>query len=124
MDEQNKMMKRFPCVVTGSRAYGPTNIFSDIDIVLRFEDAVKLQKWLSKHKIRTFQTEDQGDYGERGGFYFHVGSATQGFLLNIIICNDSEELESWNKATQELQNLGPIEDREERIDTFRGYLYE
>lgn len=112
---------KVPCVVTGSRVYGPVNDRSDIDIVMKFEDARKLETMLRQGpsrgaKISVHATASQVDYQEGGGFYFWLNNM---LCFNIIVAENDQELAKWEEATTWMRDQQPVSDRKDRINTFR-----
>lgn len=105
-----------PCVVTGTRAYGPHNGKSDIDIVLMYEDAMKLRDWLIDKDIDiVYRTEDY----DRPSFYFALNDA---LCFNVIIASDDSEFDKWKNATELMRVHGPIEDRDRRVIVFQEFF--
>jgi hypothetical protein len=102
--------------ITGTRAYGPERDDSDLDIVLRYDDAHDLNVWLQTKGIEVWETDEQlrKDYG---GFYFDL----MGIKINIIEARTDKEMHKWDKRTEEMKMIEPIEDREERIKIFNEF---
>lgn len=105
-------------LLTGSRVYGVATSKSDLDIVLLKKDADAFLVDLVKHNILITRTEAQNNYSD-GGFYFDLF----GIEVNVIIAQDEVVLEQWETTTRYMLSIAPIEDKEERITTFREYYH-
>ena len=104
------------CVVTGTRAYGPHNEKSDIDVVMMFEEAMKLRDWLIDKDIDiVYRIEDY----ERPSFYFSLNDA---LCLNVIVASCKSEFDKWKNATELMRVHGPIEGRDKRIAVFQEFF--
>jgi len=110
--------------ITGTRAYGPAGEDSDLDIVMKENDALVLKGTLEDMRIETFQTDDMEEYGTES-FYFSIGNL---MTINVISLTLSIEFDAWKKATERMKLRDPIEDRERRLKTFqlfvKKYLFE
>lgn len=107
----------FRYFVTGSQAFGVIHSNSDIDIVVKKEDAEDLKFWLSEKGIEYYQTEDQAIYEENtgsAGFYFDFHFIS----INIIVTDTEEEFQMWLKNTQRMLKRDPIDNKEERKAIF------
>ena len=102
--------------ITGTHVYGPVGPNSDLDIVVMQDDVADILDFLHNHGMVIFRTAGQDEYGAAGGFYFEFA----GMTINIIIAADALDFEWWKERTEKMKKLPPIEDREERIATFRG----
>ena len=85
-------------IITGSRAYGVVNEFSDLDIVLDSIDAMKLRAELQSKGIIVTTTAEQEAY-IGGGYYFTLGVVK----INIINSWSSDEMEAWKYATHHMK---------------------
>ena len=102
-------------VLTGTGVYGPqTPGQSDIDIVLKQEDAVKLLQDLYEHDI-ILEAPNYERYREGATAYFELGP----LRFNIIVA-DEEAFQWWRVQTERMKKFAPIEDRAERLRVFRG----
>ena len=104
-------------LITGSRAYGPANKNSDLDIVMGAEDVAKLSDFLIDHDIGISQTPSQLSYGSVGGFYFNLG----GMAVNIIIAQFQSDMDDWKRRTAGMKTLPPIADRDKRLNMFNSF---
>jgi len=102
-------------LVTGTRAYGPANKDSDLDIVVLYKDVQSITNFLIEHNISAYSTPEQEDYGDLGGFYFNLAD----IRVNIIIAHDEAELALWNIRTEKMKKLPYIEDRATRLAVFK-----
>ena len=102
--------------VTGTRAYGPERDDSDLDIVLRDDDAYKFDAWLRSKNIKVWKTKEQ-ELEDYSGFYFDL----MGITVNIIEARTNEEMLSWKERTELMKTIEPVEDREERIRIFNEF---
>ena len=102
-------------ILTGSRVYGPYhNNERDIDIVLKKEDARALRDYLGKKGIEwDFVETDKLYTGE--SYYFSL----VGVKFNIIEVIDDDDFTRWKSTTEQMLSKDIIEDRQERIATFR-----
>lgn len=102
-------------VLTGTGVYGPQAPGqSDIDIVLRLEDAEALIKFLCEHYI-DWEAPYYERYEEGAAGYFELGP----IRFNIIVA-DEEAFQWWRAQTDRMKKFAPIEDRAERLRVFRG----
>lgn len=111
---------KVPCIVTGTRAYGPHHETADIDIVMKLEHAQSLLNYLQEKQIPVQQTESQIEYAEGGGFYFYLNNM---LCFNIIVAEDEHEYVQWEDATLFMREHTPFENRDERIDFFRSHFH-
>jgi hypothetical protein len=103
-------------LITGTRAYGPVTEDSDLDIVVKSTDIEPITDFLIDHKIPTYNTPAQAEYGGVGGFYFDLA----GIKVNIIVASSQGEFDDWNRRTERMKTLPtPIKDRETRLAVFR-----
>lgn len=103
-------------LITGSRAYGPVTEGSDLDIVVKSTDVNLILDFLIDHKISTYSTPGQDDYGAAGGFYFDLA----GIKVNIVVASSQGEYDEWNRNTERMKKLpAAIEDRDTRLAVFR-----
>lgn len=103
-------------VLTGTGVYGPkTPGKSDIDIVLKRDDAVKLFAALTEKGI-LLETFSNSGYPEDGPLYFNIGP----LRFNIIAVYTDETFDWWQTQTDRMKKCAPIEDRAERLRVFRG----
>jgi len=120
MLDMNKVIQkrdsRLKFLLTGTHVYGPAGPDSDLDIVVMQDKAADILYFLDKHGIGIFRTAGQDEYGDAGGFYFDLA----GIKINIIIAENALDFKLWEELTERMKDLSPIEDREERIATFRG----
>lgn len=100
------------CIVTGTHAYGPVTDRSDLDIVLKSEDARTLYYFLSDHDIPITYTYENTYDSE--SFYFTLGE----IRVNIISV-DREDFAWWRQQTELMKRIPPIKKRSERIKTFQ-----
>ncbi len=105
-------------ILTGTQVYGPTNGDSDLDIVVKVEDAKDISSFLISHNISMYRTPGQNEYGLLGGFYFDLS----GIKINIIIADGEDEYDEWKTRTERMKTLDPIPDRETRLAVFRSDL--
>ena len=102
-------------VLTGTGVYGPqTPGQSDIDIVLKLEDAAALLKFLYEHYV-DWEAPCYERYEEWAATYFELGP-----LRFNIIAADEEAFQWWRTQTDRMKKFAPIEDRAERLRVFRG----
>ena len=102
-------------VLTGTGVYGPqTPGQSDIDIVLKLEDAAALHKFLCEHDI-DWEVPNYERYEEGAAMYFELGP----LRFNIVVA-DEEAFQWWRAQTERMKKFAPIEDRAERLRVFRG----
>lgn len=102
-------------VLTGTGVYGPqTPGQSDIDIVLKLEDAKTLSQAAYEHDI-DLEAPNYERYKEGSAAYFELGP----LRFNIIVA-DEESFQWWRGQTERMKKLAPIEDRAERLRVFRG----
>lgn len=101
-------------LLTGTRVYGPATDTSDLDIVVSYEHADFIVKFLAAHNLETYKTPGQDEYGPAGGFYFDLGF----IRVNIIIAGADRPLEEWGRLTEKMKKIEPIHDRERRILVF------
>ena len=101
-------------LLTGTRVYGPATEDSDLDIVVKLNDVHEIVLFLAKHGIIHYRTPGQDLYGVVGGFYFDLA----GITINIIIAESGPEFKEWERRTERMKKLSPIEDRGRRIDVF------
>ena len=99
--------------ITGTQAYGPITENSDLDIVMYYNDADDLKKFLTKHDIDCYQTEEQIERAY-DGFYFDLPN----MKINIIEVTDKENFEEWYAKTERMKTYEPIKNREQRIKFF------
>jgi len=111
IDERDPGLEFF---ITGTHAYGPASLNSDLDIVIMLKDSRKIMDFLVKHGIEYYRTPGQGQYGDTGGFYFNLG----GIEVNIIIAEDEADFEEWRRRTEKMKKLAPIHDRGQRHRVF------
>lgn len=100
-------------IITGTSAYGPQTENSDLDVVVLVEDAQRIQNFLTKHNIETYQTKSQEQYDD-GGFYFDLA----GIEINIITAKTEDALKEWEMRTRRMKQIPPISDREDRVAIF------
>lgn len=105
-------------VLTGTSAYGPAKEDSDIDIVVTHKTAMEIWGCVGAWALYAYQTEAQEAYEPFGGFYFDLGP----LKINVIDAGDEENQEKWAEATEKMKALPPIEDRAERVRTFRSFF--
>lgn len=105
-------------VLTGTQVYGPATEESDIDMVLLKEDADALIAVLLDKNISTYQTEDQQEYGDEGGFYFDIGK----LKFNIIRASNEKDLLSWKRTTRKMSQQFEIKNRAKRINLFQKLM--
>lgn len=105
-----------PSVVTGTRAYGPHDAMSDIDIVMNAEDALKLRDWLIENDV---EIDYRNEYSERPSFYFRLNDA---LCFNIILASCQSEFDRWKRATELMRFHGPVDNRDRRITVFREFF--
>lgn len=105
-------------ILTGSRAYGPDNPGSDLDIVVKSTDIILIGKFLAERNIPIYNTPNQDSYGDMGGFYFDFA----GIQINIIVAASEEEFELWRRRTEMMKKLPPIEDRDKRLSMFNSIM--
>jgi hypothetical protein len=101
--------------LTGTHVYGPVGPDSDLDIVVMQEGAADILDFLRVRGIEMYRTPGQDEYGDDGGFYFDLA----GIKINIIIAADTFEFVEWKRRTERMKYIPPIENREERLATFR-----
>ena len=102
-------------VLTGTGVYGPqTPGQSDIDIVLKLEDAKTLSQAAYEHDI-DLEAPNYERYKEGSAAYFELGP----LRFNIIVA-DEEAFQWWRAQTERMKKFAPIEDRAERLRVFRG----
>lgn len=102
-------------VLTGTGVYGPqTPGQSDIDIVLKLEDAKTLSQAAYEHDI-DLEAPNYERYKEGSAAYFELGP----LRFNIIVA-DEEAFRWWRAQTERMKKFAPIEDRAERLRVFRG----
>ena len=105
-------------ILTGSHVFGPVNKDSDIDIVLLDFEAQELWNFLRTLKLSAYRTSQQDRYD--AGYYFKLGK----LKFNIIIAYNEDDLVRWNYATQKMKAIDPVEDKDDRIETFREFFGE
>jgi len=103
-------------LLTGSHVYGPVQPDSDLDIVVMYDDVLKIHAYLIEHKIEVYNTPTQDSYGDAGGFYFKLA----GIEVNIIVAGNESEFNWWRERTEKMKTLPPIEDRDKRLAMFNG----
>ena len=102
-------------VLTGTGVYGPqTPGQSDIDIVLKLEDAKTLSQAAYEHDI-DLEAPNYERYKEGSAAYFELGP----LRFNIIVA-DEEAFQWWRDQTERMKKFAPIESRAERLRVFRG----
>jgi len=105
-------------IITGTQVYGPTSNDSDLDIVVKQEDAVKICEFLANHNIEEYRAEGQEKYGELGGFYFNLAT----IKINIIIAFDDDDFNLWRERTNKMKELPEIPDRVLRLSAFNSHM--
>ncbi len=101
-------------LITGTHAYGPVRLDSDLDIVMMIDDAHLMRLFLITQGIWMYRTSAQDSYGPIGGFYFDLAT----MRVNIIIANNEWEFDEWKWRTERMKGMPDIHDREERIAAF------
>ena len=104
-------------VITGTQVYGPAREDSDIDIVLYVADAEELENKLYSMKVDVERTELQEKLDYRG-YYFNLGP----LRFNIVVLEDEEGMNAWEKSTKMMRERDPIEDRDSRINFFEALM--
>lgn len=107
----------FEYFLTGSNIYGVKNSESDIDIVLKQEDANQLKKHLELKNICVQYVKHNKGYG---GYYFNL----LGLKFNICVCGSELERKGWKYATEVLKTLPPIEDKEMKKNKFKMLVHQ
>lgn len=106
-------------LLTGSRAYGPVTEDSDIDIVMEKTDALRLLETLKSEGVDFTQNES---YGDTSSFKFSIADELP--PINIIVAEDEADWFKWEHATSKMKEIGPIDNREERIAAFHIFQIE
>lgn len=103
--------------LTGSTKYGPISEHSDIDIVMRHDEAFDLREILeSIQGIDITKTiEINLNYLS---YYINISGLPK---INIISVATNKEGKAWEYATEEMCKLQPITDRSERINIFQSF---
>jgi len=99
-------------VITGTRAYGPARPDSDLDIVMKLDQAEHFLHLLKTLDIPTYSSSDIKN-PEYEGFSFSISGRLP--RVQVIVAFSDEELQSWKYATDMLKEMDPISDRERRI---------
>ena len=102
--------------ITGTQAYGVTTEDSDIDVVMYTVEMQLLKEVLHRADINTYKSPIQIAQGYPG-FYFDLMGGT----INIIVVDDEKTYNQWQYATERMQGMTPIADREERIRIFKMF---
>lgn len=103
-------------ILTGSSVYGPYNFDSDIDIVVDTETARVINDQVSRLGLFEYVIGTEEYEDSVRSFYFNIGQ----LKFNIIVVKDEETADSWAKAVEVMKTIPPINDKEERINLFRG----
>ena len=112
-------MKLCDFIITGTAAYGPqTPGKSDIDIVLMWDDARRLEQALLDKGIEIEYLKGRSPENgyPKGTFYFQIA----GLRFNIVRIYTSDAFAWWKERTEYLKKIPPIADREERLREFKG----
>lgn len=110
-------------LVTGTNVYGPRREDSDIDVVMHEDDAYAFERALREDNFEDLIEKKVNAQGENyDGFTLYLGGDFP--AINIIALTNDDELEKWKYATDELKKLPPIEDRTQRLYTFRKFCGE
>lgn len=112
-------MSTIKFIVTGTHAYGPVRLESDLDIVILAKDLPGMYEWLSSNQIQWYKTEAQALYVD-SGFYFDMG----GIQVNIVVAKDEEEFNLWRVRTDFMKTLKPIEDKVARREMFNSGTFD
>ena len=103
-------------LITGTRIYGPVTLESDLDVVMYYQDAAILEQYLRKQGIIPFRTEIQKNLNY-GGYYFDLLF----IRINVIEATSKIQMKQWEKSTEKMLDILPIEDREKRIAKFKSF---
>jgi hypothetical protein len=116
-------MELWDFIVTGTAAYGPqTPGKSDIDIVLMWDDSIKLEQALFDKGIEIEYLKDRSPENDYPNitFYFQIA----GLRFNIVRCMHPDDFAWWKNRTEHMKRLPPISGREDRLREFKGRPFE
>jgi len=133
VSEVCRIAPRTRAFVTGSRAYGRFDAYSDVDLVVLVSEADREilretmhEQWM-RHPEEVFGLGDRPRWNppncrelpddlDTNPFNYPVASVKFG-KLNVLLCTDPIAFECWYVGTQELKTRKPVT-REEAIRVF------
>lgn len=110
-------------ILTGTRAYGPVSpTASDWDIVMYESSAIALHTMLKLLQVVTYDSSHIDPSYKGFWFYMNQVGGSGRFSqikVQIIVAESERQFEAWKWATNEMKKHPPVEDRAQRITTFR-----
>ena len=101
-------------IKTGSQVYGVYTPNSDKDFVVGKKEGGFLREFFKLLGVRTWDVSNTISYE---GFYVQLG----GQKINIVVAQNTQELNAWGYATHEMLKIDPIEDKTVRTKTFQKF---